>query len=182
MVVGIEKGPYKVICQTFISFIPKVDHLEHVKHFCLISLYNVIYKVVTKIITNRLRSIMPVVIALTQCGFVHNRSGSHNIIVAQEVIHKMKAGKGKRDIMAIKIDLEKAYDRLDWRFVIDSLRDMGLNDHFLNLIWHCISFSFMDILWNGEKTGFFSPTRGIRQGDPLLTVSLLSFALSASLI
>ena len=68
--------------------------------------------------------------------------------------------------MAIKIDLEKAYDRLEWGFVIDSLRDMGLNDHFLNLIWDCISSTSMDILWNGEKTGVFNPTRGIRQGDP----------------
>ena len=100
------------INQTFISFNPKVDHLKFVKHFHPINLCNVIYKVVTRIIANRLRPIMPVIIAPTQCGFICNRSSSHNIIVAQEVIHKMRAVKGKRGFMSIKIDLEKAYDRL----------------------------------------------------------------------
>ena len=105
---------------------------------------------------------MSTVIAPTQCGFIRNRSGSHNVIVAQEVIHKMRKTKGNKGFMAIKIDLEKAYDRLDWNFIIDSLRDMGMNDHFLNIIWHCISSSSMDILWNGEPTEVFNPSRGIR--------------------
>ena len=69
--------------------------------------------------------------------------------------------------MAIKMDLEKAYDRLSWQFVVDSLRDLGLNDHFISIIWHCISSSSMNILWNGECTSEFSPRRSLRQGDPL---------------
>ena len=69
--------------------------------------------------------------------------------------------------MAIKIDLEKAYDRLSWQFVVDSSRYLGLNDHFLSIIWHYILSSFMNVLWNGEHTGEFSPRMGIRQGDPL---------------
>ena len=69
--------------------------------------------------------------------------------------------------MAIKLDLEKAYDRLSWNFIIDSLKDMGVGTHFINLIWHCISSVSMNILSNGECSGEFSPSRGIRQGDPL---------------
>ena len=169
MVSDIFHNPERVkeINQTFITLVPKVEHPESVKHFRPISLCNVIYKIVTKIIANRLQLIMPMVIAPTQCGFIRNRSGSHSIIVAQEVIHKMRSTKGKKGFMAIKLDLEKAYDRLDWRFVIDSLRDLGINEHFSNLIWHCISSVSMDILWNGDRTGDFFPTRGIRQGDPL---------------
>ena len=68
--------------------------------------------------------------------------------------------------MTIKIDLDKVYDRLDWNFVIDSLRVMGLNEHFYQLIWHCISSSSMNILWNGEVMGEFCPSRGICPGDP----------------
>ena len=79
----------------------------------------------------------------------------------------MRNSKGKKGFMAIKIDLEKAYDRLDWEFIMDSLRDMGLNEHFLNIIWNCISSSTMDILWNGECTGRFEPAKGICQGYPL---------------
>ena len=110
---------------------------------------------------------MPVVIAPTQCDFIRGRSGSNNIIIAQEVIHKMRTAEGKKGYMAIKIDLEKAYDRLDWLFVVDSLRDVGLNDQLISLIWHCILSTSMNILWNGECTGEFNPRRGIRQGDPL---------------
>ena len=110
---------------------------------------------------------MPVVIAPTQCDFIRGRSGSNNIIIAQEVIHKMRTAEGKKGYMAIKIDLEKAYDHLDWLFVVDSLRDVGLNDQLISLIWHCILSTSMNILWNGECTREFNPRRGIRQGDPL---------------
>ena len=79
----------------------------------------------------------------------------------------MRLMQGKKGFMAIKIDLEKAYDRLDWSFLINSLKDAGINDHFCNLIQHCVSFASMNVLWNGECTDEFFPSRGIRQGDPL---------------
>lgn len=69
--------------------------------------------------------------------------------------------------MAIKINLEKAYDRLIWEFVRDTLHDIGFPDGFVNLIWECISSPKMRVLWNGEALEEFSPSRGIRQGDPL---------------
>ena len=69
--------------------------------------------------------------------------------------------------MAIKIDLEKAYDHLDWNFIIDSFRDLGINEHFQNITGQCLSSSTMHILWKGEKTCEFAPLRGIRQGDSL---------------
>ena len=71
------------INQTFIALIPKVEHPEVGKHFRPISLYNVIYKVITKILANRLKRIMPFIIALTQYGFTPGRNSSNNFIVAQ---------------------------------------------------------------------------------------------------
>ena len=100
----------------------------------------------TKILANKLKKIMIVVIALTQCGFIRGRCGSNNIIIAQKVIHKMRYAKDKKGFMAIKIDLEKAYDHLDWNFVVDFLRDLGLNDQFVSLVWHRISSISMNIL------------------------------------
>lgn len=69
--------------------------------------------------------------------------------------------------MAIKIDLEKADDRLDWSFVRETLVDSGLPSGFVDLIWHCISSPRLQMLQNGEALDEFSPSGGIRQGDPI---------------
>lgn len=102
-----------------------------------------------------------------QCSFVPKRHSSDNIIIAQEVIHSMRSKKGKTRWMAIKIDLEKAYDRLRWDFVRDTLQDIGLPGKFIDLVWHSISSTRMRVIWNGEALDKFSPSREIRQGDPI---------------
>ena len=76
--------------------------------------------------------------------------------------------------MAIKIYLEKVYNRLEWSFVIDSLKDMSLNDHFHLLL------SSHDILWNSECTNDFQPRRGICQGNRLYLSSVLRGYLTLS--
>lgn len=135
------------------------------KQFGLISLCNVSYKTVTKILSARLRRVMKELIDPCQCSFIPNRQSSDNTIIAQEVIHSMKNKKGQQSWMAIKIDLEKAYDKIKWCFVIDTLKDIGFSDIFVNLVRFCISTpSFSGALewwspWN------VSPSRGIRQGD-----------------
>ena len=109
----LELEKVKEVNKTFVSLIPKVDHSEHIKQFRPISLCNVIYKVVTKIISNGFWAIMPSIISPNQCSFVPGRQGTDNIIIAQEVIHKMRSMHGKMSFMAIKFDLEKTYDRLN---------------------------------------------------------------------
>lgn len=69
--------------------------------------------------------------------------------------------------MAIKIELEKAYDRLNWNFIRDSLHEIGLPNNYIELVWHCISTPCMRVIWNGEALDEFSPTRGISQGNPV---------------
>lgn len=68
--------------------------------------------------------------------------------------------------MVLKIDLEKAYDRLNWDF-LQKNSDIGLSFSFVNIIMHCVTTCEMQVLWNGEHTRAFKPTRGVRQGDPL---------------
>lgn len=101
-----------------------------------------------------------------QSSFIPQRQSRDNIIVVQEIFHSMKKKKGKKGWMAIKLDLEKAYDRLSWSFIKDTLEDIGLPSDFVNLVWHCITSVRMRMLWNGEALEEFSPSRGIRQGDP----------------
>lgn len=98
----------------------------------------------------------------------------------------MRLKRGRRGYMAVKIDLEKAYDRLKWNFVRDTLRDIGIPEPLVSIIWQCISSSNMRVLWNGEELESFLPTRGIRQGDPLspylfvLCMERLSHLISAA--
>lgn len=98
---------------TLISTIPKVSNSELVSQFHPISLCNVSYKVITKVMANRIRHILPKIISPEQSSFVPGRQIVDNIITYQEIVHSMKKKKGKVGYMMFKIDLEKAYDRLN---------------------------------------------------------------------
>jgi hypothetical protein len=155
------------INETLITLIPKVDHATSLRNFRPISLCNVSYKVVTKIIATRLNQVMEHLISPAQASFVPNRHSSDNIIIFQEVVHSMRIKKRGKGWMAIKIDFEKAYDRLKWLFVKDTLDDIGFPPALFSIIYECISSPSMKMLWNGEALDSFSPQRGIRQGDPI---------------
>lgn len=85
----------------------------------------------------------------------------------QEVLHTMRRKQGEKGYMAIKIDFEKAYDPLRWSFIRDTLQQMNLPLLLINVIMECVTTSSLQVLWNGEPTQSFKPSRGIRQGDPL---------------
>ena len=89
------------------------------------------------------------------------------MIITQEIIHTMTLKKGKTGFMAIKIYLEKAYDRLEWHFIRDVLELYKLPPSLIKLIMSCVSSSSISMLFNGGKLEPFHPSRGIRQGDPL---------------
>lgn len=157
----------KVINETFLTLIPKIDVVCRMKDFRPISLCNVSYKVITKLLAQKLRLVMSSLVNPCQSSFIPQRQSRDNIIVAQEIFHSMHNKKGKKGWLAIKIDLEKAYDRLNWDFIKETLVDIGFPDSFVQMVWHCISSPKMKVLWNGEALEEFSPSRGIRQGDPM---------------
>ena len=99
--------------ETLITLIPKHPRADCLPSFRPISLYNIVYKAVTKIIVKRLCPFLPKLISPLQTALVPGRMGLDNMIIAQELIHTMTLKKGKTGFMAIKIDLEKAYDRLE---------------------------------------------------------------------
>ena len=93
-----------------------MDKPEIISDFRVISLCNVSYKVITKIISRCLRDIMGKIVRRYRCSFIAGRHSSDNIIIAQQVIHSIKAKIGRKGCMAVKVDLEKAYDHLELSF------------------------------------------------------------------
>lgn len=89
------------------------------------------------------------------------------VVIAQELVHSIDNKKGKKRFMAIKVDLAKAFDCLEWNFIHKVLKAFHFPNGLLGLIMSCISSSNISILFNGGKLDKFKPTRGIHQGDPL---------------
>ena len=87
--------------------------------------------------------------------------------MAQEMLHWMHKSKRKKGAVAFKIDLEKAYDRKDWNFLRSTLHDFGFPSPIIRLIMYCVTSSRLSILWNGSRFEPFTPSRGLRQGDPM---------------
>ena len=102
---------------THIALIPKIQGLETLSNYRPISLCNTVYKIVSKIIVARLRPYLDKLISPCQSAFIPGRKGIDNAIIAQEVIHSLNKKKGKVGYMVLKIDLEKAYDKLEWSFI-----------------------------------------------------------------
>lgn len=104
-----------------IALIPKQLGPESLSHYRPISLYNTVYKIVTKILVLRMKHPMPNLVSPSQTAFVAGRRGIDNVIVAQELLYSLERKKGNTSYMINKIDLEKAYDRMEWSFVRNML-------------------------------------------------------------
>lgn len=154
--------------ETLVVLIPKVQYPETLNQSRPISLCNVVYKIVTKVVTNRFRRHMASLIAPHKCSFIPGRHNSENIVIAQEIFHTMRSKKGgKKGFIAVKVDLDKAYDRLRWEFIDATLQELGLGEHFRKLIMVCVSTVVMRVLFNGDTTETFFLTKDIRQEDPI---------------
>ncbi|KAL4348543.1 hypothetical protein GQ457_17G007650 [Hibiscus cannabinus] len=154
--------------QTVIVLIPKIDSPTLMKHFRPISLCTVVYKTCSKVLVNRMKPLMSCCIAENQSAFVPGRLISDNVIVANELFHYLNGSKnGPNKGAAIKLDMEKAYDRVEWHFLSDVMKKMGFADGWIKSIMMCVTTVSFCLKINGEISDFFRPSRGLRQGDPL---------------
>eukprot|EP00253_Pinus_taeda_P022245 PITA_22245 len=148
-----------------IALIPKEANPKSFDRFRPISLCNVSYKIITKIIANRLKNLLPTIISENQGGFVPKRQIIDNVILIQESIHSSLI-KGERG-MIIKLDMANAFDRVDHSFLRAALKKFGFSSKIVDIISGCISNLWTAPLINGRPRNFFKSSRGLRQGCPL---------------
>lgn len=139
-----------IMNDTLLSLIPKLKSPEKVSQLRPISLCNVHYKIVTKVIANRIKEFLDQVIGQEQSSFVPQRQIVDNIVTYQEALHSMRSKKGNVGHMVLKIDLEKAYDKLSWNFLQETLQEVGLSQQWVKNIMACVTTSRLVIIWNGD--------------------------------
>lgn len=131
------------------------------------ALCNFIYKVITKILANRLKLVFYRLVSLWQSAFIPGRAMHDNIIIAHECMHYFYSKTGKLGYIALKIDMAKAYDKVDWNFLLRVLKLHGFEESFISWIKTYISSPMFSILVNSSPFGYFSHNHGITQEGPI---------------
>ncbi|KAG7556378.1 Endonuclease/exonuclease/phosphatase superfamily [Arabidopsis suecica] len=156
----------KGVNTTILALIPKKNEATEMKDYRPISCCNVMYKVISKILANRLKKILPASIAPNQSAFIKDRLMMENLQLASELVkdyHKVSIS-GR---CALKLDISKAFDSVQWPFLLTILKAINLPDNFIHWIELCISTASFSVQVNGELAGFFRSERGLRQGCSL---------------
>lgn len=150
---------YNAFNTTFISLIPKTNNPVSFDDFCPISLCNCIYKIIAKIIANRLYPILSTHISSEQFSFLQDKHIHEDVGIAQEVMQL----KG----MILKVYLSKEFDRLSWLYIKMLLTNLGFPYEYIKWIMYCITNISSNVLVNGAASPFFHSERGLRQGCPM---------------
>jgi hypothetical protein len=144
-----------------IVLIPKVARPKHLNNFRLISLCNVLYKIASKVLANRLKSLLPAIISEQQSAFVPGRLITDNALIAFECLHTIRQQRSKRPYFALKIDMTKAYDRVEWTYLHGCLRRLGFAPEWINTVTRCVTSGRYVVRVNRKLTNPVIPTRGI---------------------
>ncbi|XP_071728387.1 uncharacterized protein [Rutidosis leptorrhynchoides] len=161
-----EKGEFSKGCNaSFITLVPKKSDPLCLGDFRPISLIGCYYKIVAKMLSSRLRKVLPNLVGCEQSAFLKGRFILDGALIANETVDFLKAKKTKG--LIFKVDFEKAFDSLNWKFLLDVMKCMGFGVKWRSWISSCLKSASVSILVNGSPTHEFLLGRGVRQGDPL---------------
>ena len=157
-----------VINKTFITLIPKIEAVKAMKDFHPISLCNVVYKIIEILIASMIKGVLPNVMDEAQSVFIEGRLIMNNIIIAYEAFHCLKnVSETEGKYMVIKLDMSKAYDRIEWHYLEWMLTQISFPSMMIQLIMTCITSVSYQVLINSIPSKQFKLGRGLQQGDPL---------------
>ncbi|CAA7042279.1 unnamed protein product [Microthlaspi erraticum] len=151
---------------TTLVLIPKRRGADDLKDFRPISCLNTVYKLITRLISERLKKILPQIILADQTAFIKDRLLLENVLLAAEVIHGYHR-LGNTPRITLKIDIAKAFDSMRWDFILLCLKAYQIPDETIGWIRSCISTPSFSVSINGINSGYFKGKTGLRQGDPL---------------
>ncbi|GKD04054.1 putative RNA-directed DNA polymerase, eukaryota, reverse transcriptase zinc-binding domain protein [Tanacetum coccineum] len=169
---------------SFFTLIPKVSNPIFIKDYRPISLIGIHYKIIAKILANRLSKVIDKIVSIEQSAFISGRQILDGPLILSELIGWYK--KRKKKMLFFKVDFEKAFDYVSWEYLDFVLHSLGFGYKWRSWIRACLHSSRASVLVNGSPTFEFSIKRGLRQGDPLspflfiLVMEGLHCALSAA--
>ena len=159
---------------TYIVLIPKIKAPQDLSHFRPISLLNMLYKIVSKIMANGLKVALPSIISESQSVFVWNCHISNSVLKAYDLIHALKSKRSsKEEYFALKLDMSKAYNRVEWPFLSAIMRKLAFSDKWINMMHHYVSFVSNSIFINGLLGEAFFPERVCNKEIPFRLIYLL---------
>ena len=164
-------------------FVPKRPGADNIQDFRPISCLNTLYKVISRILADRLKYTLPDLVLPNQTGFIKNRLLLENVLLASEVLNGYHK-KNRSPRITLKIDISKVFDSVRWDFLLQTLKVMQFPSDFVDCIRACITTPSFSLSINGVTSGFFKGKSGLRQGDPIspllftVVMNVLSFMLN----
>ncbi|XP_068503760.1 uncharacterized protein [Phaseolus vulgaris] len=161
-----------------LTLIRKSENPQSLEEYKPISLVSCLYKILTKVLSNRIKKVIKKVIDGSQSAFLSNRGLLDSVLVVNEVVDDLKRRK-KRGVI-VKLDFEKAYNSVSWEFLFYMMGRLGFCGKWVQWIRACLESATVSVLVNGSPTKEFKPTRGLRQGDPMAPFLFLIVAQAPS--